>query len=93
MLGLDRGGSCVGIAYRLTAAARADSIRRLYEREIPNWDDRVHLPVVIEARLPCGTRIDALTFAADRDRPAYPRPARVSERSSPRTMAPWADRA
>ena len=74
MLGLDRGGSCVGVAYRLTAAARAESIRRLYEREIPNWDDRVYLPVVVEARLPCGGRIDALTFAADRERPAYQRP-------------------
>jgi len=73
VLGLDRGGSCVGVAYRLTAASRAEAIHRLYEREIPDWDDRVYLPVVVEARLPCGTRIDALTFAADRDRPAYQR--------------------
>lgn len=71
VLGLDRGGSCVGVAFRLTAETRADAIRRLYEREIPDWNERVYLPVVVEARLPGGARVDALTFAADRDRPAY----------------------
>lgn len=73
VLGLDRGGSCVGVAYRLAAAGRTDAIHRLYEREIPDWSERVYLPVVVEARLPCGTRIEALTFAADRDRPTYRR--------------------
>ncbi len=73
VLGLDRGGSCVGVAYRLAPATRADALRHLYAREIPDWEDRVYLPVVIEARLPCGTRIDALTFAADRGGPAYQR--------------------
>ncbi|ODS96719.1 MAG: hypothetical protein ABS56_12480 [Lautropia sp. SCN 69-89] len=73
VLGLDRGGSCVGVAYRLDAARRADAIRHLYEREIPDWNERVYLPMVVEARLPCGTRVDALTFAADRDRPSYQR--------------------
>ncbi len=73
VLGLDRGGSCVGVAYRLTASRRDAAIRHLYQREIPDWDERVYLPVVLEARLPCGTRIDALTFTADRDRPSYQR--------------------
>lgn len=73
VLGLDRGGSCVGVAYRLTAARRADAIHHLYEREIPDWTERVYLPVVVEARLPCGTRVDALTFAADREQPTYQR--------------------
>lgn len=73
VLGLDRGGSCVGIAYRLAADTRAEAIRRLYDREIPDWHERVYLPVVIEVRLAGGARVNALTFAADRDRPAYQR--------------------
>ncbi len=73
VLGLDRGGSCIGVAYRLNAASRDEAIRRLYEREIPDWNDRVYLPVVIEVRLPNGERVDALAFQADRERPAYQR--------------------
>lgn len=73
VLGLDRGGSCVGVAYRLTADTRAEAIRRLYDREIPDWHERVYLPVVVETRLAGGARVNALTFAADRDRPAYQR--------------------
>lgn len=71
VLGLDRGGSCVGVAFRLARATRDEAIRRLYAREIPSWDERVYLPMVLEARLPGGERVNALTFTVDRNRPAY----------------------
>lgn len=73
VLGLDRGGSCVGVAYRLRPETRDEAIRMLYEREIPTWEDRVYQPVVAEVRVR-GTRlVRALAFAADRDRPTYER--------------------
>jgi cation transport regulator ChaC len=36
VLGLERGGSCVGVAYRLRHDTRRHSIERLYEREMLN---------------------------------------------------------
>ncbi|MCD6679487.1 MAG: gamma-glutamylcyclotransferase [Burkholderiaceae bacterium] len=73
VLGLDRGGSCVGIAYRLRDESREDAIRHLYEREIPDWETRVYRAFVTEVRLGTGTSVQALTFAADRARPSYAR--------------------
>lgn len=73
VLGLDRGGSCVGIAYRLRFESREDSIRQLYEREIPDWEARVYRPLVAEVRLDGNRTVRALTFAADRTRPTYAR--------------------
>ncbi len=73
VLGLDRGGSCVGIAYRLHGDRREDAIRYLYEREIPDWETRVYRALVAEVRLADGRSVRALTFAADRARPSYAR--------------------
>ncbi len=73
VLGLDRGGSCVGIAYRLRDESREDAIRHLYEREIPDWETRVYRAFVTEVRLRDGASVQALTFAADRERPSYAR--------------------
>ncbi len=73
VLGLDRGGSCVGVAYRLRPETRDEAIRMLYDREIPTWEDRVYQPVVAEVRLRSTQLVRALAFAADRDRPTYER--------------------
>ncbi len=73
VLGLDRGGSCVGIAYRLRFESREESIRMLFEREIPDWEARVYQPLVADVRLPGERTVRALTFAADRARPSYER--------------------
>ena len=73
VLGLDRGGSCVGVAYRLRFESREDALRQLHEREIPSWDSRVYRPVVAEVRLSDERSVRALTFAADRERPTYAR--------------------
>lgn len=73
VLALDRGGSCVGIAYRLRLDSREAAIRHLYEREIPDWETRVYRPLIAEVRLSGERTVRALTFAADRARPAYAR--------------------
>ena len=73
VLGLDRGGSCIGVAYRLRASTRLAALERIFQREMPAWDDRVYRPMVVEVRLAGSRRVDALTFVADRGRPAYAR--------------------
>lgn len=73
VLGLDRGGSCIGIAYRFRRESRETALRQLYEREIPDWNARVYRPIVAEVRLTGSQRVRALTFAADRRQASYER--------------------
>lgn len=68
VLGLDRGGSCRGIAFRLAARGLAGALAALWRREMtapPVYDLR-RLPVASER----GTRM-ALAFTVRRDRPDY----------------------
>jgi len=44
VLGLDRGGSCMGMAQHLDPDRRRESLEHLYAREIPVGADRVYLP-------------------------------------------------
>jgi cation transport protein ChaC len=68
VLGLDRGGSCRGIAF-LVAEARVDRVlRELWEREMPR---RVYSPRVVGIELRDGEKAKALTFVADRAHEAY----------------------
>jgi glutathione-specific gamma-glutamylcyclotransferase len=68
VLGLDRGGSCRGIAFRLAARGLAGSLEKLWEREMT-------APSVYHARqVPVRTgdgRHLALAFTVRRDRPDY----------------------
>ena len=73
VLGLDRGGSCIGVAYRLARESREASIVRLFEREIPDPSTRIYLPRQIVVRLRDGSEVQALTFVADRSRASYQR--------------------
>jgi cation transport protein ChaC len=68
VLGLDRGGSCIGVAYRLRHATRRRAIEGLYAREMPN---RVYVPVLAAVTLASGTQVRALAFAANRASDAY----------------------
>ncbi len=67
VLGLDRGGSCVGMAFRIAAADRETVVRALIAREMvtpvyrPLW-----LPLALE-----GARPRALAFGVDRGHPQY----------------------
>lgn len=70
VLGLDRGGSCVGVAMRLRHPKRRESISRLYDREMLN---NVYTPTLVAVTLRSGAQIRALSFVADRTSPAYER--------------------
>jgi cation transport protein ChaC len=70
VLGLERGGSCVGMAYRLHHAHRRRDIERLYDREMPN---RVYVPTLAAVTLAGGRQVRALTFVANRASEAYVR--------------------
>lgn len=73
VLGLERGGSCTGIAFQLSAAQRARSIERVYAREMPREAARVYLPRLVRVRLRSGVSVQALTFVADHAASAYVR--------------------
>lgn len=70
VLGLDRGGSCIGVVYRLRRATRRQSIESLYEREMRN---RVYVPTLVAATLRDGRQVRALAFVANRASDAYRR--------------------
>lgn len=70
VLGLDRGGSCTGIAFKLHAADRSAAIERLYAREMLG---AVYRPTLVGATLHDGTQVRALTFVANRHSPDYQR--------------------
>lgn len=73
VLGLDRGGSCVGVVYRLSPDRRDASIAGLFQREIPDPAASIYLARRIAVTLPDGERVQALTFVADRARVSYQR--------------------
>lgn len=68
VLGLDRGGSCRGLAFLVPAAEAPATLAYLDEREIP---DPVYRRRLLPVRLGCGRRVDALTYVARRDWPGY----------------------
>lgn len=70
VMGLDRGGSCRGVAYRVPAQAVAETVAYLDEREI------AHYPVYRRSRvavdlLGSGRRVSALTYTVDRREADY----------------------
>lgn len=66
--GLDRGGSCAGVVYRVQGKAVASEFERLWQREMfmgsyhPRW---------LDCRLESGARVSALAFVVRRDAPNY----------------------
>jgi cation transport protein ChaC len=73
VLGLDRGGSCVGLVYRLRADTRAQALSSLFAREVPSAAERVYQPRIVRVCLDCGTPVQALAFIADRGSTSYAR--------------------
>ena len=67
VLGLDRGGSCVGRVYRVAAENTDAVIQYLDEREMVT---AVYRPASVTVRIPSGT-VTARTYVADRSHPQY----------------------
>jgi cation transport protein ChaC len=68
VLGLDRGGSCHGVAYRIRPGEEEQVVEGLYQREMPN---HVYTPRMLPVRLPDGRVVEAISFVARRDHPSY----------------------
>ena len=67
VLGLDRGGACRGLAFRIAAAHVARSLEALWEREMRRG---VYHPRLLRARLP-GRTTRVLAFIANARHPGY----------------------
>jgi cation transport protein ChaC len=70
VLGLDRGGSCIGMAFRLHPASRTAAVDALYEREMTGG---VYVARILSCVLPDGQRVQALAFVANRASSSYER--------------------
>lgn len=68
VLGLDRGGSCRGIAFRVADAVRDEVIAYLRERELVT---NVYLERQLPVTLKDGRRVPALTYVVDRQHRQY----------------------
>ncbi|MCH9705245.1 MAG: gamma-glutamylcyclotransferase [Proteobacteria bacterium] len=71
VLGLDVGGSCNGLCYRVAAAQKAQVTRYLFKREM--FAD-VYYPRYVRVRLPSGKVQTALTFVVRREGSQYAAP-------------------
>ena len=69
MMGLDRGGLCRGVAYRIPRAEARDALGKLVRREI-TVKPIANLPRWLSARID-GARRPALGFVVNRQLPAY----------------------
>jgi cation transport protein ChaC len=68
VMGLCRGGSCWGMAFRIGARDVERALRRLWYREMPR---RVYHPRLVQVQLASGRRVRALAFVADPSHPGY----------------------
>ena len=70
VMGLCRGGSCWGVAYRIDAPRLRRALARLWYREMPR---RVYEPRLIPVRIGSRKTVRALAFVADPAHPSYVR--------------------
>lgn len=79
VLGLDRGGSCNGMALRVAPQDISPASDYLLEREMIN---NAYLPVIKKVYLENGGGVDALTFVSKPEHPQFARPLSVTETAS-----------
>ncbi len=75
VLGLDRGGACRGVAFRVRAAEAPPVLHYLEERENPAGETVYHRRSLPVRLLDSGRLVRAVTYVANRTHPAYCRPA------------------
>ncbi|MBZ9695457.1 gamma-glutamylcyclotransferase [Mesorhizobium sp. CO1-1-9] len=68
VLGLDHGGSCVGLAYRVPGELRDEVIAYLRERELVT---SVYLERMLKVRLDGGGTVEAVAYVVDRKHEQY----------------------
>jgi cation transport protein ChaC len=68
VLGLDRGGACKGIAYRIPAVDVPRALAYLWGREMQS---RVYRLKALRVRLESGRLVKAFAFVVDRRHPSY----------------------
>lgn len=68
VLGLDRGGSCRGLAFRVPEATAEVAVEYLNERELVGY---AYLPRTLTIQLDQGEAVPAYTFVADPDHRHY----------------------
>ena len=82
VLGLDRGGSCRGIAFLVADCTVETVLSELWAREMPR---KVYSPRLVTVDLGDGAKAKALTFVADREHEAYT--GRLELEAAARTIA------
>jgi cation transport protein ChaC len=70
VLGLCRGGSCWGMAFRVAAPRVRAVLGKLWQREMPR---RVYMPRLVRLRVSRGRQVLALAFLADPQHPQFAR--------------------
>ena len=68
VLGLDLGGSCIGLAFRVPGELHDEVMAYLRERELVT---RVYVERKLTARLDDGRRIEVVTYVCDRSHEQY----------------------
>ncbi|MER9582489.1 gamma-glutamylcyclotransferase [Mesorhizobium sp. M0276] len=68
VLGLDRGGSCVGLAFRVPGDLRDEVITYLRDRELVT---NVYLERLLKIRLDGGRTVEAVAYIVDRQHEQY----------------------
>lgn len=68
VLGLDRGGSCLGLAFRVPGELEGEVVAYLRERELVT---HVYRERTLPVRLDSGESVPALTYVVDRAHPQY----------------------
>ena len=68
VLGLDRGGSCVGLAFRVPHDLREEAVSYLRGRELVT---SVYLERMLPIRLASGENVEAITYVVDRSHAQY----------------------
>ena len=68
VLGLDRGGSCLGLAFRVPGELRDEVTAYLRERELVT---QVYLERTLAVRLDSGEKVSAMTYIVDRHHAQY----------------------
>jgi cation transport protein ChaC len=74
VLGLDRGGACRGLAFRVPAADAAEVLDYLEDRENPAGETVYHRRVLPIRLMDSGRSVAAITYVANRAHQAYCRP-------------------